>query len=370
MSIQTYLTKRESIKPILFYRAYLAKEELEAVLDCLLEDEFTTETIREKFEKLFCETLNFKHALAVNAKTSAYHLAFLSLKINETNTIWMSNLAPVSALDAAKYINAKICLIEIDKNSFFPNPDHLKEIITKEMKENDVFIADYTYGAYYEFPFDLLQEKNIHVIEDITGMLGFQISINEDEVNGNIGKFSKIQICGLYPDDIITTAKGAIILTNDNKIIKELNEITYSKNRNLNKTAFDYLLEDFQSAIGIHQLNKIGNLLTRRKKIGHKFLEGLRNTHHETYFQNPKYDNYHRFPVVFSKSQEEMTRYFKSLKIEVQPIPTPLHKYLNETFQKFPNSERLLKKGLCIPIYPMLTSGNVERIINAIRSII
>jgi len=369
-SLQNYLNKKESIKPIEFNRIYLAKEELEAVLNCLLEDNITSETITEKFERIFCETLNFKKAVAVNSKTSAYHLSFLSLDLKPENTVWLINLSSVHALDAARYLNAKIGLIEVDKNSFFPNPSLLEEIINKEMKENDIFVADYIYGAYYKFPFDLLKSKNIKIIEDITGILGYQIANNEEIEELKIGKNSIIQICGLYEDDIITTGKGAIILTESNKIYKEIQEICYGKYRNFNKIAYDYLLEDFQSAMGIHQLNKLGSILTRRKKIGQKYLEGLRNSHNETYFTNPMLDNYHKFPVLFNKPSEEVQRYFKSLKIEVQNIPMPLHKYLNYHNRDFPNSERLYNKSFCIPIYPMLTAGNVERIINAIRGII
>lgn len=370
-SLQSYLNKKDSIKAIEYNRTYIAKEELEAVLNCLLEDTITSETIKEKFERIFCETLNFKKGIAVNSKTSAYHLSFLSLNIQPENTIWLINLSSVHALDAARYVNAKIRLIEIDKNSFFPNPQQLETIIKNEMKENDVFIADYIYGAYYKYPFELLKEKKVKIIEDITGILGYQISYSSENIEEpEIGKYSIIQICGLYEDDIITTGKGAMILTENHKIYKDIQEICYSKERNLKKIAFDYLLEDFQSAMGIHQLNKLGNILTRRKKIGQKYKEGIKNSPNETYFKYPLFDNYHKFPVVFQKPNEEVQRYFKSIKIEIKPIPVPLHKYLDLNSLEFPNSERLYKKGFCIPIYPMLTSGNVERIINAIRNLI
>lgn len=368
-SIQNFLNKKELTKPIEYNRTFLAKEELEAVLDCLLEDRITSETITEKFEKLFCETLNFKKAIAVNSKTSAYHLAFKNLS-NENTKVWLINLSSVNALDAARYLGLPIQLIEIDKNSFFPSLEKLKKIIIEEMKENDIFVADYIYGAYYPFPFELLKEKKIKIIEDITGILGYQINQEEENWNGGIGINSLIQICGLYEDDIITTGKGAILLTDSSKIYNEIEEICYGNHRDITKIAFDYKLEDFQSAMGIHQLNKIGSIVLRRKKIGQKYLESLKDTEHEIYFTTPQLDNYHRFPIVFHKNLEEVIRYFKSLKIEVKRIPIPLHKYLQLMNLDFPNSERLYKKSLCIPIYPMLTSSNVERIISSVRNII
>ncbi|MFN3603548.1 MAG: DegT/DnrJ/EryC1/StrS family aminotransferase [Leptonema sp. (in: bacteria)] len=367
-SIQNFLVKKELTKPIEFNKTYLAKEELEAVLDCLLEDRITTETITEKFEKLFSETLNFKYAIAVNSKTSAYHLAFSTLA-RKNSTVWLMNLSSINALDAARYLGLSIQLIEIDKNSFFPSKDFLNELILKEMQEGDIFVADYIYGAYYSFPFELLEEKKVHVIEDITGILGYQIGMEENS-SISIGTYSQIQICGLYEDDIITTGKGALLLTHSKPLHKEIEETCYGKHRNLTKIAYDYVLADFQSAMGIHQLNKIGSLVSRRKKIGQKYVETIKNTDHETYFNHLLLDNYHRFPVVFDKNQEEIIRYFRSLKIEVQKIPLPLHKYLGHASSEFPNSERLYKKSLCMPIYPILTSSNVERIASSIRNIL
>ncbi len=370
--IQQYINKKDSNKSIDYNKTYLTKEELEAVLNCLLEDTITTETLTEKFEKLFCEILNFKKAIAVNSKVSAYHLAFLSLNLQPETTVWLINLSSVHALDAARYLNLKIQLIEVEKNSFFPNREELEQIIKEKMKENDIFIADYIHGAYYEFPFELLKEKKIYVIEDITGILGYQIDGNGNGslLEPNIGTSSIIQICGLNSDDIITTGKGAIILTESNKIYKYIQEKTYSKFRNPEEVAYDYILEDFQSAMGIHQLNKLGSIIPRRKKIGQKYLEGIKNSFNETYFKYYNYDNYHRFPVVFQKNPEEVQRYFKSLKIEIKPYPLPLHKYLNMNSSNFQNSERLFKKSFCIPIYPMLSASNVERIVNALRGII
>ncbi len=370
-SFQQFLTsKKEFAKPIEFNKTYLAKEELEAVLDCLLEDRITSETIREKFEKLFCETLNFKKGIALNSKTSAYHLAFKSL-MQENSTVWLLNLTSESALDAVRYLGLSAKLIEIDKNSYFPSLEHLCKIIKEEMKENDIFVADYIYGAFYPFPFEMFLEKNISIIEDITGILGFQINNIENKENStSIGVYSHIQICGLYENDIITTGKGAILLTQSNRIYKEINEICYGNQRNIEKLAYDYKLEDFQSAMGIHQLNKIGSLVSRRKKIGQRYLEAIQNTENEVYFKNKLLDNYHRFPIVFHKNLEEVMRYFKSLKIEVKTIPLPLHRYLKYSNSEFPNSERLYKKSLCIPLYPMLSSSNVERIIISIKNII
>lgn len=362
-------SKKELTKPIEYNKTYLAKEELEAVLDCLLEDRITSETIREKFEKLFCETLNFKKGLAVNSKTSAYHLAFISLA-KENSTVWLLNLSSESSLDAARYLGLPTRLIEIDTNSYFPSLEHLSKIIKEEMKEHDIFVADYIYGSYYPFPFESLLEKKINIIEDITGILGYQMNIESGENTTSIGVYSTIQICGLYENDIITTGKGAILLTQSNQIYRELLEICYGNHRSIEKLAYDYKLEDFQSAIGIHQLNKMGTLVYRRKKIGQKYIETIQNTEHEIYFKNNYLDNYHRFPIVFRKNIEEVMRYFKSLKIEVQMIPLPLHKYLKYSNSEFPNSERLYKKSLCMPIYPMLSSSNVERITTSIRNLI
>ncbi len=134
---------------------------------------------------------------------------------------------------------------------------------------------------------------------------------------------------------------------------------------------FDYNLVDYQAALGIEQLSKLGVILERKKKIATAYLQAVQNSRLETYFESPQEDTFQRFPILVSgQGYEEILRYFKSIHIGTQrTTDEPLHRVLEENPLEYPNAERLFQRGHCIPIYPNLTKDNVQRIATAIRRI-
>jgi perosamine synthetase len=170
-------------------------------------------------------------------------------------------------------------------------------------------------------------------------------------------------VCGLSEYDLLTTGNGAVIVTQDPKLYKTLHALRYGAKRPEGSIAYDYGLEDFQAAMGLDQLSRLGVTLARRKKIAQKYLETLRTTRHEAYFKHMGVDGYLRFPVIINKSHDEVLRYFASLQIGVgRAIESPLHHILGLARLEFPNAERIYQKSVSIPIYPGLTANNVERI--------
>jgi perosamine synthetase len=123
--------------------------------------------------------------------------------------------------------------------------------------------------------------------------------------------------------------------------------------------------------MGLDQLTHINALITRRKKIGIKYLETIRQTQHSTFFKRGNLDAYLRFPVIINKTKEETQRYFSSLHIGVrETMESPLHHLLEYARLEFPNTERLYQKSVCIPLFPNLTANNVERICSSLRGLI
>lgn len=340
-------------------RPALSREELEAVLQCLIDDQIGSGSVVERLEKALADATGFKKSLAVDSLTAAYHLSFLALNSDPTTTVWLSTLSSVSALDAARYTGASVRLLDVNRDSF-----HISiEQIINDANQNDIFILDHTFGSVFPESIQPIKDKGIHIIEDITGIIG------STQPNGEIfGQQGDITVCGLAENDLITTGNGAFICTNQKSYLKKMSELRYGKDRDLHSIGYDYRLEDFQAAIGLHQVSRLGQMLTRRKKIGVKYIESLRSTKHQTYFQLPGSDTYHRMPIIISRSQEEVLRYFKSLHIGVEKIPTPLHHYLAMPSMEYPNSERIFRRSVCVPVYPALTANNVERVAGSLRS--
>ncbi len=347
-----------------FNRPTISKEELETVLDCLVEDLVYSGIMVDRFEKEFKSTFKFKNVVTTHTVYSAYHLAFLALGISEGDKVLFSTFAPHAVLDTVLLLKAKPLIIDLEKSSFHMNKEELDKIVSEENPK--LICLDHTFGCILNFKKYFSEEFEIPIIEDFSEVLG----ADPEEIK--IGKQGKIGICGMLPNHVITTGNGAVIVSSDDSILEKIRnfKISLKEKRTASDPKFDYNLLDFQAAIGIEQISKLGILIERKKKIAQIYLQSVLSSSHETFFKNAAEDQFNRFPVIINKPHEETSNYFKSLQIGVErTIKQPIHKILELDNSKFANAERLFQRGILVPIYPNLTKDNVNRIAKSIKGI-
>ncbi|MBE7412598.1 MAG: DegT/DnrJ/EryC1/StrS aminotransferase family protein [Leptospiraceae bacterium] len=357
------IEKTKSISRRIEYRKpTLSKEELERVLDCLIEDQLEAGSVVERFEKDFKSTLGLKNPIAVNSIFSAYHLALLSLEIQEGDKILLSSFSHPSALNAILLMKAIPVVVDLGKNSFHPDLESVKSKIHSENIKAAIF--SHSFGGLLKI--SDYETGEVPVIEDFSEAVG----ADSDEVK--VGKQGTISICGLSMDSVITIGNGAILTTSNDKYAPSIRSYIPEKCKDRKQISLqlDYSLIDYQAAIGIEQLSKLGIIVDRKRKIAQAYLQSLLGSSHETYFKKVGEDQFNRFPIVVGKPYDEVQRYFDSIHIATdRTIKEPIHRTMNLSNSDFPNAERLFQRGHCIPIYPNLTKDNVNRISSSLRGI-
>lgn len=352
-----------SRKNIDFHKPTLSKEELQTVLDCLVDDLMDTGSIVEKFEKDFKSTFKLKNVISVNSLFAAYHLTLLSLGVKEGDSVLMSAMAPLPALYAVLLVKARPVLVDLAKSSFHMDPEIF---LSKKNSENPVVIL-------LDHPFGCIQNLSKYEVGDTPVIEDYSEALGADSETISVGKQGSVSICGLAPMHVITTGNGAFITTPNDTLAETIRSYKYLpglKKKSTSMIKFEYNLLDFQAAIGIEQISKLGVIIERKKKIAQVYLQAVMSSSHETYFQKASEDQFNRFPVIVSKSFDEVDRYYKSLQIGIdRVIQEPLYKILGLQNQDYPNTERLYQRGHCIPIYPNLTKDNVSRISNSIKGL-
>ncbi|HMV42736.1 MAG TPA: DegT/DnrJ/EryC1/StrS aminotransferase family protein [Leptospiraceae bacterium] len=351
--------KNQSIE---FNKPTLSKEELETVLDCLVDDMISSGLIKDRFEKDFKSTFKLRNVIAVNSVTAAYHLALISLGISDNDPVLLSTYAPHAALDAILMLRAKPIIVDLGKSSFHMDVEEFNHRVEEHLPK--AILIDHTFGCLFDIK--KYNTKDIPIIEDYSEAIG------ADSEDISVGKQGLISICGMQPNHVITTGNGAVVITPNDSLAETIRsqKVGHNEKREPNKPKYDYNLLDFQAAIGIEQISKLGVIIERKKKIAQIYLQSVLAASHETYFKNASQDQFNRFPVVIAKPYEEVERYFKSLQIGTErTISLPLHRILSASNSDFPNAERLYQRGHCIPIYPNLTKDNVNRIANSIKGL-
>ncbi len=361
----TLLRTPSRVNPIESHRPTISKQELESVLDCLIHDQLGPGKILERFERNFASAFGFAHVSAVNSTAAAYHLALVALGVGDGDLVAMSALSPVEAFDAVHYVRAEPVLLDVGRDSFHPTPADVEQLFRTAERPIAAFILDHTFGALSPIRAMLLSELGTRIIEDFTGIVGSEV---DGVFAGNQGHIS---ICGLSQHDLLTTGNGAMLVTGRKPLHQKLVSLRYGGKRKPGSVAFDYALADFQAALGIDQLSRLGDTTERRRKIGRRYLETLRSTRHETYFQQPGIDGYLRFPVIVSRNMDETLRYFSSLQIGAyRAVEMPLHHLAERARLEYPNAERIYQKAVAVPLYPSLTANNVERIAASLRGLL
>lgn len=220
----------------------------------------------ERFEKAFASHIGRTYAIALPSCTSAIHLALLALGVGEGDEVivpditWIASVAPVS------YVGATPIFCDIDTQNWGIDPQALEEAISERTKA--IIVVD-LYGNMPEYGVieEIAERHGIPIIEDSAQAIG-------SEYRGiKAGKFGEISVFSFHGSKTLTTGEGGMLLT-DNEAIYRRCLILRDHGRepksglfwNL-EVAYKYKMSSMQAALGLAQLERIDELVERKREI-------------------------------------------------------------------------------------------------------
>lgn len=316
-----------------------------------------------KFENKFLKFINCKgKAYAVTSGASAIELAASVLKLKPSDEIIVpSHTYCASALPFTRY-SAKLKWVDINKNDFTIDVNHLNKIITKKTK---AIVAVHLYGlpcAIDEIK-KICIKKNIVLIEDCAQALGSKIK------DKYVGTFGDMSIFSFQQQKNMTTlGEGGMLIVNNKKYQKYILGLRHNGHRPYpNKThywlpamvnvyedlkgvtPFNFPMTEIQACVGFHLLDRVKNLNNMRNERAKKIIDSLKEFKFIK-FQNVKknfYNCYHLLPAYIDRKIKNFSRDklidIMSKKYGIQLIIQyhPLDKY--HLFKKYRKSNNKLK---------------------------
>ena len=136
------------------------------------------------------------------------------------------------------------------------------------------------------------------------------------------------------------------------------------------ESAFNYKMTDLLAAIGLSQAARFKSFLGRRRVIAMRYAEAVYRARLEPPQVSHGWEHaYYRFVVRMPMPVEPMLERAHALGIVCRrPVNPPIHRYLGLT--GFPESDAAWEHTLSIPIYPTLSDGEVNRVVEAFPSIL
>ena len=384
---------------ISYSKQYIDKKDIEAVVKALKSNYLTTGPLVPKFEKKISDKVNSKFAVAVNSATSALHISCLALGLKKGDLIWTSPNSFVASANCGLYCGAKVDFIDINLRDYNIDIDLLKKKLAnaKLVRQLPKIVIPVHYAGQ---SCDMKEIKKLSkkykfkIIEDASHALGGKY------LNDPVGscKYSDIAVFSFHPVKIITTTEGGAAVTNNAGIYTKLkalrshgifrNEENYSEKEKIRSSfkqkllGFNYRMTDVQAALGISQMNKLNNFLSKRikiKKIYDKFLNIENIIIPRTNSFSKSTFHLYAIQIIPNKIKgifrDNLLKELKKKKINatIHYIPIHYHPYYKKIgFKKnqFKNSEKFYEQAISLPIYPALKIRDIKYVIKIIKDYI
>ena len=379
-------------------RQEITDTDIAEVKKVLRSDFLTQGPIVPKFEKAMTNYCGASYAIAANSATSALHIACLALDLGPQDLLWTSPNTFVASANCGRYCGADIDFVDIDPNTYNMSVDALSEklIRAKKLGKLPKVVVPVHFAGQ---PCDMIKihELSKHygfkTIEDASHAVG--ASYNEFKVGSCA--YSDITVFSFHPVKIITTAEGGMALTNDKSIADKIsrlrthgitNDKDKMKQRPKNEIwnyqqidlGFNYRMNDIQAALGLNQLKRLDQYVSRRHEIAQHYNNELKNFSLILPWQDTNvYSSYHLYPILIKnkhdfKSQIQVYNELRENNIAANLHYTPVHRhpyYENLGFKKndFPISEKFHQEAISIPMYAILKKEHQECVIETLKKI-
>ncbi len=365
-------------------RQNIIEEDINDVCETLRSDFLTQGPKVAEFEQAISGYCQAKHAVAVNSATSALHLACLALGVGVGDWVWTSPISFVASANCALYCNAKVDFVDVDADSGLMSVTALEEKLATAFAEGKlpkVIIPVHFSGQSCDMQAISITAKKykVHVIEDACHALG------ADYLESKVGncEYSDICVFSFHPVKMITTGEGGIALTNSityYEKIMTLRSHGVSKSRQLPPWAYEqhhlgynYRMSDIAATLGLSQLKRLGNFVTKRRHIATQYKEKLNNFRFKPILQSKQGESsFHLYPVLVTDSDTRKALYdylhLNGIAAQVHYIPIYQQPYYKKMgCVPLPNSERCYERIISLPIFYDLTSDELNFVIQTLN---
>jgi len=397
------------MKSIPFSPPDISNEEIEEVIDTLKSGWITTGPKTKLFEKKIADYCNTKMAVTFNSATAAMEMTLRLLGIGPGDEVITSAYTYSASASVIHHVGAKIVLVDTGKDSFHIDYNALKEAITDKTKA--IITVDIA-GVMcdYEKVFEAVKSKKeifksnneiqkaigrVAVIADAAHSIGAEYF---GKKSGEVADFTSFSFHAVKN---ITTAEGGALVWRDidgidnNDIYKEFMLLSLhgqSKDA-LAKTklgAWEYdiiapnykcNMTDIMASIGLVQLKRYNDILSRRKKIIEKYNEALKDlkvSPIEHYSENNKSCGHLYLLRLIGKDEEYRNSVITKLaemgiSTNVHYKPLPMHtayKNLGFNIKDFKNAYDMYKNEITLPLHTLLTDEDIDYVTSSLRKVL
>lgn len=139
------------------------------------------------------------------------------------------------------------------------------------------------------------------------------------------------------------------------------------------KIGYNFRMTNIQAAIGVAQLERIDEIINKKRQIASWYHERLNGKNGITFNKElPNTLSSYWMCTIMLESRgrrDKMREYLKVRGVETRPTFYPIHNFnMYKTEAKFPIADNIAYRGINLPSYPSLNKEDIDYIISSILS--
>lgn len=335
----------------------------------------------KKFESQFSARMGRKYGIAVANGSAALDVAVVALGVGPDDEVILPTFTIISCAAAIVRAGAIPVVVDCDPLTWNMDVNQIKDNITPKTK---AIMVVHMYGLPVDMDplLAIAEEYGLFIIEDAAEAHGLNYK------GKPCGSFGDISTFSFYPNKLITTGEGGMVLTDDESLAercRSLRNLCFQASQRFvhEELGWNFRMSNLQAAIGLAQLENLDNHISRKHLIGQRYTELLKDTPalqlpvaQTDYAENI----YWVYGIVLEDDHQfdakEAMKRLAEIGIGTRPFFWPMHKQpvflKNGMFNNVfcPVAERIARRGFYIPSGLTLNDMEIERVANAVWSLI
>jgi perosamine synthetase len=330
-----------------------------------------------RFEELFKQHLGVKYAIATSSCTGALHMGMAALGIGQGDEVIMADTNWIATASPVVNLGAKPVFVDILQDSWCIDPDKAEAAITPNTK---AIVAVHLYGNLCDMDRLLAigEKYGIPIIEDAAEAIG---SLYHGSRAGSIGKFGSFSFHGTKT---LTTGEGGMFVTNDADLFELVLTLSnHGRTRAQTKqfwadlVGFKYKMSNLQAAIGCAQMERIEQLIRRKREIMTNYREALADL--RVISLNPEFESTEIgawmptavYSVETGVTREKLQLAFARENVDARVFFWPLSSFpIFEAVETNFIAWNIPKRSINLPSYHDMNESDIQRVVDCLRMVI
>lgn len=316
----------------------------------------------------------------MSSGTASLHIAYISAGLTKERKVILPSFTYISTLTPLIWMGVPFVFADIESIS---NPKITPSTIEEVLDNNVNAVIYMAYAGFLngiEEVRDYCESRGLILIEDASHCHGSELK------GKKAGNFGVVAGMSFYANKNITTGEGGVVLTNSENVYRKAKALrsqgftssSFERYRGLEldydilEIGYTYRATELQAALGISQLRKLDRLNLRRKELVRLYRELLKDVEEVIIpFEDFNSSANYIFPIFTKVDRDSLRLYLYERGIQTSIHYKPLHvfsavkKYCGDV--KLPVTEQAYKMQITLPLFPSMTEGDVEFIVESIK---